>query len=109
MSAAAITINITLQTTLLDVLDHPPESMLVQQLRREAETMLPGLREAPLRALSGMDIHVYISRARQTAIDSRCKVRGRPLDTYIVAFDSNPLLRNGTALLLAGEEESLRR
>lgn len=51
---AAITIDIVLDTVLKDVLSHPPDTMLLQQLRREADEALPGVRADPLRALAEM-------------------------------------------------------
>ena len=51
---AAITIDIVLDTVLIDVLSYSPESMLIQQLRREADTALPRLQQDPIRALADM-------------------------------------------------------
>ncbi|KAK4501463.1 hypothetical protein PRZ48_007272 [Zasmidium cellare] len=51
---AAITIDIVLDTVLIDVLSYSPQSMLIQQLRREADDTLQCLQQDPLRALADM-------------------------------------------------------
>ncbi|KAF2170806.1 hypothetical protein M409DRAFT_18780 [Zasmidium cellare ATCC 36951] len=51
---AAITIDLVLDTVLIDVLSYSPNSMLVQQLRREADEALPRLNQNPLGALAEM-------------------------------------------------------